>query len=236
MASKKLKKLRKAVRKTLKKGGRALGTVLRVAAPVAPILLGGVGGLAAGAGASAVGAALKGGNRKKKLKAFKRAAVATSAAAAGTALLGMASGAGAGGSLLDSAKSIFGGGGTPQDPTTDLDNAIIPSEEAASRLANADQSGLSFDEMLMNAGGYFGNRQGREENQQSNVPRDETRDGGGGGGGRGDGFTGTREDLPADEQIDPETGEPIKKKSKTVWIVLGVGALALFMFMRGRKK
>lgn len=104
---KKLKKLGKKVKKAAKSVGKKVGTVLRAAAPVAPFLIGGIPGIAVGAGAAISGSALKGGSRKKKLKALKRTGTQVAAVGAGTAALGLISGTGAGASGLASFSQIF---------------------------------------------------------------------------------------------------------------------------------
>ena len=111
-------KKKSRLRKLAKKVGRSAGKVLRVAAPVAPVLLGGLGGVGAGAGAAVLGSALAGGNRKKKLKALRRSGVAVGAAAAGTAALGLVSGQGIGASAISSIGSFFGSPSTTTSSTT----------------------------------------------------------------------------------------------------------------------
>jgi len=92
---------RKAFKKTLKR----VGTVVSVAAPIAGgVFLGPLGAAAGTALGSLAKGATTAGNRKKKIKAAKKAALIGGAITAGTAVLGAATG----GNLLDSSSSILG--------------------------------------------------------------------------------------------------------------------------------
>ena len=191
-------------RKRLKKLGKNLSKVVKVAAPIAAFAIGGPIGLAIGAGGALTGAALTPGNRQKKFKSLKRSAVAVAAAGAGSAALGLISGSGitAGGltSLGKIGTDIFGGGTpTPPSGSSGLDGALL-----SDNRTNQNSPVLDF-------GGFLGTGSSGAGTSQTSDPNEQGMRGGGPFGG----FFGG--DEPAGEA----------GGIKPIWIVAGLGAVLL---------
>ncbi len=229
MASKKLKKklkrLKKKATKTIKSaakvGGKALGTGLRIAAPI--LAATGV-GLPIAAGAAVAGSALKGGSRKSKFKALKRTGIYTAGAAGVAAAAGAASGLGPGASILKSvpkiATSIFGGGG---ESKSGLDDAFIEG-------ADGEKEASAFEKFLMDGVGLLGG---------DVKPEDMISDKDGlGSGGKDEDPAGVGAANPEELEVDPETGE-VRKKGLSPLLVIGGAVLLVVVglaLMGGRKK
>jgi hypothetical protein len=237
VAFKKLKKKLKKVGKTVKKAaksagtavkkaakpvGKALGTGLRIAAPI--LAATGV-GLPIAAGAAVAGAALKGGDRKSKFKALKRTGLQTAGAAAVAAAAGAASGLGTGASILKSvpkiATNIFGGGGAVAPEKGNLDDAFITPN-------TGEQSATDFEKFLIEAGGGL--------MTGGLKPEDMVSDGGGL-------FSGEKEDpvegaAPEQLEVDPATGEVRRKVSPLLLIggAVVVGLIGIALLAGGKRK
>lgn len=203
---KSLKKLGKNLKKAAKVVGRASAKVVKYAAPVVgSVLLGPVGGLA---GTALAGAASQVGPNKNRGKALKRTLIYGGAVSAGTAEIGLASGAGAGASLLTSVPRLFGG--SPEQPegmseggggggTSGLDQAFIDSKRASSSPA--------LDSMLGNA--FLGSMFSGADPSRTSDPNEAGERGGGPFGGLFGGEEGTEGGI------------------KPIWIVAGLGAVLL---------
>lgn len=223
---KKLKKLKKKASKVIKKVGKAVGTGLRVAAPLAAAFIPGAQGLAIAAGAGIAGSALKGGNRKKKLKALKRTGINTAAAFAGKTALGIVSGSGAGASVIASVakigSSIFGGGAAPASGgTSGLDEAMLGDGGGSdSGMSDKLAAAVGLGSSILSGGGPGGVGSGMPGQTVNGAEAGER-----GGGPVGDSYG----------QVDPgldasATGEG---SGKGLLIALGIGAAILLM---SRKK
>ena len=138
--------------KFLKRTGRKAGTALRAIAPVAPVLLGGLGGVGVGLAASAAGGALKGGSRRKKLKAFGKSAAFVGGSAALTAGAGLLAGTGAGSSLLGTLSKVTGIGQTTTEYAS-TDPNYYSDWDDPSKAQEASGLGSSFD--LNRFGGFL---------------------------------------------------------------------------------
>lgn len=119
-------------RKRIKNFGRNVGKGLRTVAPLAPLILGGPAGIALGGAAALSGSALKGGNRKKKFKALKRAGIQVAGSAAFTGALGLVSGQGIGASALTSVKSLLSPAAAVAKTGNLLDEAKFPNSPPTS--------------------------------------------------------------------------------------------------------
>lgn len=137
-----LKRLGKKAKKAAKSVGKVTGVALRVAAPVVAAVVPGVGKLIS-VPIAAGGAALKGGDRKKKMSAFKRTMTQTGASLLGTSALGLISGQGIGASAIQSVSGIFNPAASAGSGTSGLDdsslesNGGVPGSGLPSSLANA---------------------------------------------------------------------------------------------------
>ncbi len=162
--SKKLKKLRKKATKALKSaakvGGKALGTGMRVLAPVASAVLGPGLGTAVGGGLAVGGAALKGGDRKSKKKALARTLKHVAGATAVTAGLGIVSGAGIGANILQSAGAIFNpaakAGEVGQGGSNGLDDAFLGGSVGGVQGSGGNGLSLTGLDSMLGGGGVPG--------------------------------------------------------------------------------
>ena len=210
MASKKWKK-------RLKKLGKNLSKVLKVAAPVAAFAIGGPAGLALGAGGALGGAALTPGSRKKKFKSLKRSALAVGAGVAGAGALGIISGSGIGaGGLTSIAKigsDIFGGGSpaaTAKDPAEEMSFGYSQKPAASDMLGG---------------GGFLGSLFGGGTPSKTSDPSEAGERGGGpigGGFGRGGG------------PVEAGTAGGEKPGINPLFIALGIGAAVLLSRKKGK--
>lgn len=212
---KRLKRLGRSAKKTVKVVTRGAAKIVKYAAPVAGAIVGGPLGAAAG---SALGAAAgQVGPTKNRRKALMRSLKFGAAVTGGTAVLGLASGAGIGSSVLGSVSKIFGGGEAPA-PTSDQ-----PGEQdfdfgfgGPAKPGQGPQGGKIFD--------FDFNPFGRTPGDPGSDPSPDDPRQTGGGGGFFENFLGGGGDAPG--FFETEEGKPDLLK-----IGLAVGA-AWFLFFR----
>jgi hypothetical protein len=138
------KKLKKKVSKVVKVVGRSAAKVVKYAAPVVGAVVAGPLGAAAGGALGAAAAQV--GPTKNRSAQLKRSLVYGGAVAGGTAVLGMASGAGIGASVISSVGRIF----NPSGP-------VVPtSNQPGDELVSMDPIGSSRGSQLIDGAGLPG--------------------------------------------------------------------------------